>query len=110
MHFNDELIAEVLADLNDRGLTDKTVIVISSDHGEEFDENGMGHQGHGSGYSRHQLQVPLIISWPGRARANRRTPNVALRRRADAYAPLVWLHQSGIRFQFRVGPFRWQRV
>lgn len=63
--FNDELIGGVLADLDKRGLMDNTVIVISSDHGEEFNENDDGISGHGSGYSRHQLGIPLLVSWPG---------------------------------------------
>jgi membrane-anchored protein YejM (alkaline phosphatase superfamily) len=63
--FVDELIGQVLADLESRGLADNTVIMISSDHGEEFDENGDGVTGHGSGYSRQQLGVPMLLAWPG---------------------------------------------
>jgi len=63
--FVDELIGQVIADLDQRGLADKTVVIITADHGEEFDENGDGVQGHGSGYSRHQLGVPMLLAWPG---------------------------------------------
>jgi membrane-anchored protein YejM (alkaline phosphatase superfamily) len=63
--FVDELIGTVLAGLEQRGLADNTVIMISSDHGEEFDENGDGIVGHGSGYSRQQLGVPMLLAWPG---------------------------------------------
>jgi len=63
--FDDELIGQVIADLDERGLADNTVIMISADHGEEFDENGDGIKGHGSGYSRHQLGVPMLVAWPG---------------------------------------------
>ncbi len=63
--FDDELIGQVLADLDERGLTDDTVIIITSDHGEEFNENGDGIQGHGSGYSPYQLGVPMLLGWPG---------------------------------------------
>ena len=63
--FDDELVGQVLADLDARGLADNTVIMISSDHGEEFNENGDGNQGHGSGYSRYQLGVPMLLAWPG---------------------------------------------
>jgi membrane-anchored protein YejM (alkaline phosphatase superfamily) len=65
MLFEDELVGQVLADLDERGLIDNTVIIISADHGEEFNENGDGITGHGSGYSRHQLGVPMLVSWPG---------------------------------------------
>lgn len=63
----DELIGQVLDDLENRGLADNTVVMISSDHGEEFNENGGGLQGHGSAYSRQQLGVPMLLSWPGMA-------------------------------------------
>lgn len=63
--FVDELVGQVLDDLEKRGLADNTVIMISSDHGEEFNENGDGIQGHGSGYSRQQLGVPMLLAWPG---------------------------------------------
>jgi len=63
--FDDELVGQVLADLDERGLMDNTVVIISADHGEEFDENGDGIKGHGSGYSRYQLGVPMLVSWPG---------------------------------------------
>jgi hypothetical protein len=63
--FDDELVGQVLDDLNKRGLMDNTVVIISSDHGEEFNENGDGIKGHGSGYSRYQLGIPMLVSWPG---------------------------------------------
>ena len=63
--FNDELIGQLISDLELRGLADNTVIIISADHGEEFNENGDGIQGHGSGYSRYQLGVPMLVAWPG---------------------------------------------
>ena len=67
VHFVDSLIGSVLDDLARRGLQDDTVVIITSDHGEEFDESGAGLKDHGSGYTPYQLQVPMIISVPGRA-------------------------------------------
>jgi membrane-anchored protein YejM (alkaline phosphatase superfamily) len=63
--FDDELIGQVLADLESRGLADNTVVIISSDHGEEFNDHGDGVEGHGSAYSTHQLGVPMLMAWPG---------------------------------------------
>jgi len=63
--FDDDQVGAVLADLERRGLADNTVVIISSDHGEEFNENGDGVTGHGTGYSRYQLQVPMLLAWPG---------------------------------------------
>lgn len=65
--FNDQLIGQVLADLEQRKLLDQTVVMITADHGQEFNENGDGIFGHGSGYSHYQLQVPMLLAWPGRA-------------------------------------------
>lgn len=64
--FIDGLVAGVLADLEARGLADRTIVVFTADHGEEFDESGNGLRDHGSGYTRYQLQVPMLIRWPGR--------------------------------------------
>lgn len=66
VHFDDDLIGSVLDDLEQRGLADNTVVIISSDHGEEFDDSGAGLEKHGSGYSSFQLQTPMVIAWPGR--------------------------------------------
>jgi membrane-anchored protein YejM (alkaline phosphatase superfamily) len=63
--FVDELIGQVIADLETRGLAEQTVVLITADHGEEFNENGDGVSGHGSGYSRYQLGVPMLLAWPG---------------------------------------------
>jgi len=63
--FDDELVGQVLTDLESRGLLEHTVVIISADHGEEFNENGDGVKGHGSGYSRYQLGVPMLVAWPG---------------------------------------------
>ena len=62
--FDDELIGQVLADLDQRDLISNTVVIISSDHGQEFNENGDGVRGHGSGYSHYQLHVPMLLAWP----------------------------------------------
>jgi len=66
VQFVDTQIEAVLDDLGDAGLLDRTVVIITADHGEEFDEGGLGLSDHGSGYTRYQLQVPMIVRWPGR--------------------------------------------
>lgn len=49
--------------LRERGLHDSTIVLITSDHGEEFAEHGrFGHdQDH-----RETLHIPLLMRWPGR--------------------------------------------
>lgn len=64
LHFVDHQVGRVLelitADL------DNTVVVITGDHGKEFNDNKKGYWGHNSNYSQHQTKVPLIIHWPNK--------------------------------------------
>jgi membrane-anchored protein YejM (alkaline phosphatase superfamily) len=75
VHFVDSLVGRVLDDLRDRKLLERTVVIITSDHGMEFDDNGLGFRGHGTAYSDAQMRTPLVVHWPGRApgRVTRRT-------------------------------------
>ncbi len=52
--------------LNELELTDNTVVIVTSNHGTEFNETKTNSWGANSNYSRYQLQVPLIIHWPGK--------------------------------------------
>ncbi len=67
VHYVDGLVGEVLEDLESRELLDRTVVMITSDHGEEFGESDARLTSHGSGYTRHQLVTPMVLYWPGRA-------------------------------------------
>ncbi len=60
---NDATFGELMAGLRARGLVDDTVIVVLSDHGEEFfDHHGWTH---GNTLFAEMLDVPLIIRIPG---------------------------------------------
>lgn len=74
VRFVDKQIQRVLTDLETRDLLENTVVVITSDHGQEFNENGKNYWGHGSNFTRYQLQVPLVIHWPGKAPRQIETP------------------------------------
>lgn len=63
----DSLIGAVLADLDNRDLVSQTLIIITGDHGLEFDDNHLGFNDHGTAFSDYQLRVPLIVAWPGRS-------------------------------------------
>lgn len=67
VHFDDGLVGQVLDDLRRRTLLDDTIVFITSDHGMEFDENGLGFRGHGTSYSIYQMHTPLVLRWPGRS-------------------------------------------
>jgi len=63
-YFEDSLVGQVLGDLEQRGLLANTVIVITGDHGQEFNENRKGYWGHNGNYTRAQMGTPLIVHWP----------------------------------------------
>jgi arylsulfatase A-like enzyme len=84
------------AEFERRGLLENTIIVITSDHGEEFGEHGV----YDHGYSLYVtgVHVPLVIIAPGRAPAGRRvvTP-VSLRDLPRTVMALAGL-DTGMRF------------
>lgn len=56
-------IARFLDELDRRGVLSNAVVVISSDHGEEFLDHG--EFGHGHTLYEELIRVPLLISYPG---------------------------------------------
>ena len=70
VRYTDDLIQKVLDYLNDKNLLDKTIVVISSDHGDEFNDNKLNFWGHGGNFTDAQIKVPLVIHWPGKKVAN----------------------------------------
>ncbi|MDK9754696.1 DUF3413 domain-containing protein [Vibrio sp. D173a] len=61
----DKTVAEIIADLESKELLANTIVVITSNHGSEFNETNTNSWGANSNYSRYQLQVPMVIHWPG---------------------------------------------
>ena len=59
----DTEIDRLLGALGDRGLLDRTLVVVTSDHGEEFGEHGG--LTHGTTLYQELLTVPLIFWTPG---------------------------------------------
>ena len=59
----DLLVEDILDELDDLGLTENTIVVMTADHGEL----GGAHGTHGKGATAYQEQnhVPLIVSHPG---------------------------------------------
>ncbi len=60
--YTDKQIARLFGELKKRGLYDNTVIIFTSDHGEEFEDHG-GHY-HYTLYEE-TLRTPLVIRAPG---------------------------------------------
>jgi hypothetical protein len=66
VHWVDGLVAQVLARLEARQLLDCTIVVVTGDHGEEFNDSGGNYWGHNGNFTRFQTDVPLVVRWPGR--------------------------------------------
>ncbi len=63
IYFDDIVVGNMLDILADRGLTEKTVVMITGDHGEEFFERG--YWGHNGAFTPEQVQVPFVMRGPG---------------------------------------------
>lgn len=63
IRYTDEVLGEMLASLDEIGFLDHTVVIITSDHGEEFGEHGGVL--HGGTLFDELLRVPLVIAGPG---------------------------------------------
>ncbi|MCS6797293.1 MAG: sulfatase [Myxococcota bacterium] len=61
--FHDVHFAAIVDGLAQRGLLDRTLVVITADHGEEFWDHGS--VGHGHSVHEELLRVPLIVRLPG---------------------------------------------
>ncbi len=64
IHWTDRNVGRIFQELEDRGLSDRTIVVIASDHGEAFYEHGL--DGHAKNLYREVTEVPLLLSFPFR--------------------------------------------
>lgn len=60
----DLLIGQVLDSLKNVGALDNTIVILTADHAQEFNENHRNFWGHNSNFSKWQLEVPLMVHWP----------------------------------------------
>lgn len=67
IRFTDSFIARIVQQLEELGVADDTVIVITADHGEEFFEHGQ--KGHRQNLYDETILVPLVIRYPARVPA-----------------------------------------
>jgi len=63
LKYEDDYIGRLLAGLDQRGILNNTVLIITSDHGESLGDHGLSY--HGAALYWELLRVPLIFSWPG---------------------------------------------
>ncbi|MDD5556524.1 MAG: sulfatase-like hydrolase/transferase [bacterium] len=70
--FMDGQIARLVAFLRERGLLEKTIVVVVGDHGESLGEHGEDE--HGLLLYNGVMRVPLIVSAPGRVEGGAESP------------------------------------
>jgi len=72
--YTDQELGRLIKGLDERGLREKTVVVITADHGEEFFDHG-GFE-HGHTLYNELIHVPLLIRAPGRVPAGAEVDSV----------------------------------
>ncbi|MGL5225916.1 MAG: DUF3413 domain-containing protein [Aeromonas sp.] len=64
--YTDQLLKQMLTDLHAQGMDSNTIVVITANHGQAFNDADSRHWGTESNYSLAQVQVPMVLAWPGR--------------------------------------------
>jgi membrane-anchored protein YejM (alkaline phosphatase superfamily) len=64
VHYVDSLIGEALQAIESAGLLADSIIVITGDHGQEFNDVELDYWGHGSNFTRYQTGVPFLLYAP----------------------------------------------
>ncbi|MDA8020626.1 MAG: sulfatase-like hydrolase/transferase [Thermoanaerobaculia bacterium] len=75
VRFVDRALRRFFAALEDRGLLESTVVVVTSDHGEELDDHG-SMEGHQWTLYDEVIRVPLIVVLPGSFSSRERSSRV----------------------------------
>jgi arylsulfatase A-like enzyme len=97
IHRGDRAVGKLLDALRDRGLAERTIVLFTSDHGEEFFEHG--HCFHIYTLYREIVEVPLIVHIPGVPARRIATPVPASVAVAPTILDLVGAPRRGV-----VGP------
>ncbi|MEO2168018.1 MAG: sulfatase, partial [bacterium] len=63
IEYIDRAFGELLAYIDDEKIAENTILVVFSDHGDEFSQQGQ--IGHGFSLGNEVLHVPLFFRWPG---------------------------------------------
>jgi arylsulfatase A-like enzyme len=65
----DDQFARILGALRKTGVYDRTAVMVTSDHGEAFNEHGKFY--HGNDLFDNELHVPLVVRMPGQTEGRR---------------------------------------
>jgi arylsulfatase A-like enzyme len=61
--YQDAMLGELLDRLEKLGIAERTIVIVTADHGEEFHEHG--NWSHGARLWEEQIRIPLIVKVPG---------------------------------------------
>ena len=87
--YADEQLARVFAALEAADLEERTLVVVTSDHGDEFGEHGRRY--HGANLVSEVLHVPLMLRGPGVPAGKRHAPMVGLQDLAPTLIEMLGL-------------------
>lgn len=73
--YTDAIVGRFLDELRAKGLYDRALIILMSDHGEGFGDHG--ELGHGVFVYRESIQIPLMVKLPNGTRAGQEITTVA---------------------------------
>ena len=62
----DKMVHEVVARMKELDIYDNSLLFITGDHAQEYNENHKNYWGHNSNFSQYQIGVPLIVHQPDR--------------------------------------------
>lgn len=63
--YNDDLmLGQIFKAMEEEGLNDNTIVILTGDHSQEFNENHHNYWGHNSNFSEHQIGIPMICHLP----------------------------------------------
>jgi arylsulfatase A-like enzyme len=65
VRFMDGEVGRLLEGLTARGILDRAVVVLTADHGEALAGDHGFYFSHGNGLTQDQVDVPLVVRWPG---------------------------------------------
>lgn len=65
--FIDGELAKLLSAVEQFGYLKNSIVIITADHGQEFNDSKQNYWGHAGNFTRAQVQVPLIIHWPNKS-------------------------------------------
>jgi arylsulfatase A-like enzyme len=63
--FVDRQVGRILAAVDELGLSSSTIVVVTADHGEEFEEHGI--KFHSLSLFNQVARIPLVVAYPGAA-------------------------------------------